>query len=80
MFEEVAYKNYLVGFVIEEHPMQTFAFWLDYIENLKGLPDYQNWLVLKRNLVNLTRVGNSTFRRCEWQNKVSKVKEDHAKQ
>ncbi|MGH8049081.1 MAG: hypothetical protein ACREPB_00300 [Arenimonas sp.] len=73
LFDEVIYKEHFEGFTIEEHPLQTFVYWLDYIENLKGLSEYQNWFAIKRSLTNLLRVGNAIFRRSEWQNKVSTI-------
>lgn len=73
LFDEPLYKQYLCEVVIEEHPMQTFVRWMDYIENLKSNAEYPNWIWLKRNIVNLMRVGNAIFHRSEWQNKVTKM-------
>lgn len=74
LFNEDLYKRYLsASYAIDEHPMQTFIYWLDYIEQMKGLPDYRNWLGLKRSLVNLIRVGSAALPRSEWQNTLCKV-------
>ena len=69
LFDDPIYKKYLNEIEIEEHPLLTFVQWSDYLENMKGT-EYQNWFWLKRNLVNVMRVGNAIFQRHEWQNKI----------
>ena len=74
LFNEGLYKRYLSSsYAIDEHPMQTFIYWLDYIEQMKGLPGYRNWYELKRSLVNLIRVGNAVIPRTERQDSLCKV-------
>ena len=73
LFEEAGFRQYISGFVVEEHPMQTFVFWLDYIDGLKGTAEYQSWIMLKRNLVNLTRIGTAVFSRSEWHTEIARA-------
>jgi hypothetical protein len=60
----------------QDHPMLTFGYWLDYIENCKGLPEYRNWFADKQKLVNLIRVGNAVLPRHEWRSKYIKAPAD----
>ena len=73
IFKEKYYKTDFKIFVAVEHPMQTFVYWLDYIDNLKNSADDQNCFNVKRHLTNLLRVGNATIRRSEWTDTVEKV-------
>jgi len=74
LFESDGFRIFLGEFVVEEHPMHTFVFWLDYIEGMKGLADYSRWLTLKRNLTNLLRVGNAVLKRSDWQSVAVSIK------
>lgn len=74
LFNDSDFKTFLDEGVVEHHPMQTFVFWLDYIEGMKGTTDYPKWLALKRNLTNLLRVGNAVLKRSEWQSVATLAK------
>lgn len=73
LFKDSDFQTILGECVVEDHPMQTFVFWLDYIEGMKGQADYPRWLTLKRNLMNLLRVGNAVLKRSEWQSVATRV-------
>lgn len=74
LFNEDVHKRYLsASYALDEHPMHTFIYWLDCVEQMKGLPGYGNWFALKRSLVNLIRVGNAVIPRAERQDSIRKI-------
>ncbi len=73
IFNEKYYKTDFTIFLVEEHPMQTFVYWLDCIDNSKNSGDDLNCFNVKRQLTNLLRVGNATLRRSEWQDKIIRI-------
>jgi len=73
LFDDAEFRQYVSGFIVEEHPMRTFVFWLDYIDGLKGTAEYKSWFALKRNLTNLTRIGTAVFSRSEWHSEIARV-------
>ena len=67
LFDENLYSLKAEDFEQEEHPVYTFTYWLDFIDEYpRSASDYRRWFDLKRDLVNLRRIGNAVFARHEW--------------
>lgn len=73
LFNTSVFTDSFAEFSFEEPVTETFAYWLDFIDQMKvkGLNEYQTWYEVKRKLVVFLRIANATFQPGESARRVS---------